>query len=200
MVGARCVTGYTTAGSCVPECMGIADGMNVVDPKNCYRYYTCQNEIANAVPHQCSVLQYFDATTKQCVTGQCPRANCVPACKFESVGPSQLAHRTDCNKYYLYDGIGQPKELFCPTNSYFNGDTCTSDPNECCAPCLVYCESKDIYVSDPLDCNRFYYCQEDAYFPEELDLFACPVGEFYSTFSRQCTTEDSSCTQVCVDE
>lgn len=196
MVGARGVAGYTYEGSCVPDCTGIANDVNIADPRNCNRYYTCQDEIPNAIPHECLESEYFNVEQGSCVTGSCSDSPCIPKCKFESTTPGYLAHRTDCNKYYLYDTIGNPVQFSCPSNYYFNGEDCVADPNECCDPCLVFCESQDINVAEPLDCSRFYHCRANNYFPDEWDLFECTAGEFYSVFNGGCST-DSSCTQLC---
>lgn len=196
MVGARCVVGYTYEGSCIPVCTGIANDVNIVDPRNCNRYYTCVGELPNTIPHECPESEYFDEMQGMCVPGSCSGSPCIPNCKFESSSFAYLAHRTDCTKYYLNDGVGQPVPLSCSPNTYFNGEECMSDPNECCDPCLVFCEKQYENVADPLDCTKFYHCRMDNYFPDEWDLYECNPGEYYSLFNRECTT-DKSCTQLC---
>lgn len=197
-MGVTCVTGYTEVGSCAPECVGKDDGTAVKDPKDCYYYYVCKNEAPNDIALSCSDGQYFNENLLKCVDGECPYSYyCIPVCNFEPHrGDGFLAHRTDCSKYYDYDGVGTATEQDCPTGHYFNGVDCSStDVNDCCDPCLVFCDVANVYIADPLDCTKYYHCNKDYSFPE-TSIPCVPEDFKYNFLSGECTAT-SSCTQLC---
>lgn len=192
------MVGYTTEGSCVPECANVADGKNVPNPRNCQQYYTCLNGEPNTIPHTCLDGEHFESQSGLCASGSCPTTPiCEPKCNFEPTGEvTNLAHRTECTKYYFHTGIGEPIEMVCPeATPYFDGEACQTDPNRCCEPCMVYCQSAGTTVADSKDCTAFYLCRDDTYFPDETDIFYCPVGEQYDFGAGACGT--SACLQLC---
>ncbi|KAK4300994.1 hypothetical protein Pmani_026838 [Petrolisthes manimaculis] len=199
VVGVSCVAGYTTEGSCVPDCTDVLNDF-IQDPKDCTKYYVCNNGEANTDPFECPPLQYFNPATQQCEIGSCsPTDICVPDCRFEPVPgkPSVLAHRTSCSKYYSFDGVTMT-EKDCGEGQYFNGQACVFDPNECCDPCLYFCETASTNIADPTNCRSYYHCLHNLYFPLEAELLYCPDGMTYSLSVNDCVTE-SDCSQLCTE-
>ncbi|KAK4300995.1 hypothetical protein Pmani_026839 [Petrolisthes manimaculis] len=199
MVGVSGVAGYTTQGSCVPECTFVADGTDIPNPRNCHEYYTCYGGVPNPTPHYCGDGNYFDASNG-CVPGSCSATPlCIPQCNFEPTGEfANLAHRTDCTKYYFHTGAGLPVEMECPTATpYFDGADCQADENKCCEPCMVFCATKDNTVANTQDCSSFYLCNKDNYFPDETDLYYCADDTEYEFAASTCSTF-SSCDQMCI--
>lgn len=195
-MGVKCVTGYTTAGSCAPSCENVGDGEAVYDPKNCQNFYVCQNGEPSEPPLSCGSNEYFDGSIGECVPGTCLPSFCIPQCNYEPWrGAGYLADRTDCSKYYLYDGINTLIPGECNAGHYFNGKDCTStDPNDCCDPCLVFCETGGKTVADPLDCEKYYYCSKDYYFPDTS--ISCQSHEKYNFLTAECNSV-STCLQLC---
>lgn len=190
------MTGFTETGSCAPDCLSANDGEAVSDPKNCQNFYVCQHGQPSESPSSCGSSEYFDENSGMCVTGTCPPSACIPQCNYEPWrGAGNLAHRSDCSMYYYYDGIGSTIEQSCPPGHVFNGVDCAStDPNDCCDPCLVFCDISGKTVADPLQCSRYYYCAKKNYFPDSLS--SCPSGELYSFLTAECLPT-SDCLQMC---
>lgn len=195
-MGVKCVTGYTEIGSCAPNCENVDDGVAVSDPKNCQNFYICQHGLPSEFPVSCGDGEYFDQNSGECETGTCVSGNCIPRCNYEPWrGAGFLAHRTDCTMYYYYDGIATIIAQQCQPGHFFNGLNCDStDENDCCDPCLVFCDESGRTVADPLDCTRYYYCAKDNYFPESST--SCPTNENYNFLTTECVPT-STCAQVC---
>ncbi|KAK4300993.1 hypothetical protein Pmani_026837 [Petrolisthes manimaculis] len=200
VTGITHVWGYTTAGSCTPEpCnAGVAD-YNIPDPKNCQKYFICHDGIAFS--RNCPPLNYYDVVSGSCIIAAgCPPGTdqCSPTCRFECQGNQPSAHRTYCTKYYICDPEEGLVERTCSDNSkpFWDGTQCQSNDDNCCDPCMAYCLEGFTNIADPLNCQQYYECMKDDYFPDDSNLRFCSTNEYFSPTLGTCSS-DSSCTQVC---
>ena len=80
---------------------------------------------------------------------------------------------------------------------YFDGEKCQEDEEECCDPCIVFCQEGNIETADPTDCKSFYFCRERG-FPLPQDKYRCPDGETFDAEASMCIDDAlATCVQPC---
>lgn len=188
---------------CTPDCLGRPPGSLTPDPRNCHRYYTClADDLVSDFVSTCPDDYKFDAVTLTCSPdfGNVTCGTCEPACAFDcpTGDITFIASRFNCSEYVLC-GMGEQDPIQCsPETPFFDGAQCQGDEDLCCESCQVFCWSAFTEVADPEDCEWFYYCSEDNYFPGESDRYKCPEGELFH--KGGCVLDDGSvaCEEPCM--
>lgn len=192
------VWGYTYTGSCVQNCTGIPNGEKVLDPKYCNTYFECYN--GEPYKRVCGALTYFEPVNQVCQGPTCPPSNqnrCSPSCKFDCQDYQPSAHRSDCTKYYVCDPEGMiERSCTDPTKPFWDGAQCQEVEENCCDPCIAYCSKEGTRIADPFNCQQYYDCTDDDYFPRTFQAISCYPGTYFSVAEGMCSS-DSSCLQVC---
>ncbi|CAL4088724.1 unnamed protein product [Meganyctiphanes norvegica] len=126
-----------------PDCDHRPTKKYVKDPKDCTRFFDCEDTNINGPPIPCPESQYFNEQLGD--AGSYPpcaaSSNCVRECQCvqECLEDGQVyADLQDCGKYYKCICVGpNPDECYsvsepCKQDTYFNGRECGTNPDLCC--------------------------------------------------------------------
>ncbi|KAK7086082.1 hypothetical protein SK128_005375, partial [Halocaridina rubra] len=164
------------------------------------RYYLCVADgVPSSSPVPCSSGQFFEEGLQKCVDpypcfAGCPLVGCHLTCTH--VGDI-LADVNSCSAYHICDLNGPIESHFCePPQPYFDqvNKICSSLSTGCCQhTCQPYCDPSVLFVPDPLDCTKFYVCDNgEPVFPS----ISCAPGENFDIGRGLCSIT-AECTVLC---
>lgn len=177
---------------------------------DCTEYYVClSGEIGSDTSFPCPPeAPFFQPDISSCGNdiSVCPTpapGTCLTVCSNPPT-LELIMEPNDCTKYYMCNG--NSLELIgpfsCPNEtSWFNGITCVSDQEACCArpsaPCDPLCTANDVNneIIDPIDCTKYYICLAEGR-PSELQHLSCSPGENFDITTGHCS-EDAPCIILC---
>lgn len=192
---AICAWQVRASTDCTPSCLGLEEGSRIQDPEDCRSYFVClEDELPSDSSITCPTGQYFDSTSGSCSESKpetCrPCSHCRTRCS-DAIN-DLLSNPMDCSSFFVCL-LGSPIKTNCDANEYFDGTSCTSDPDSCCNPCLAYCPQGGIEAYDPYDCTMYYLCEEEGV-PDETHHKQCPPeNPVYDRDLYRCGQGDVNC-------
>lgn len=122
-------------------------------------------------------------------------ATCSPTCTQHR---PRVIDPTDCHRYYTCNVDGRPSDhsVPCGTGERFDQLTEECVPDDGCIPscdaaaaaCHYTCDAAGDLLTDPFDCNTYYYCHND----DKLGPFICPEERPFFN-GRFCVEDAASC-------
>ncbi|EDW94237.2 uncharacterized protein LOC6533825 [Drosophila yakuba] len=173
------------------QCLGQMDGLSVLDPTDCTRFYLCLQQVPTIL-QSCSSGSFFDSTQGYCRPndGSCQLAICTGLEDGKLV-----AHPEDCRSYYSCSSQNGTSLLQCDEGQYFHSllSICRADHGQCrnvshqddpeTAPRL--CSGlHGVKLAHERYCNLYYACVKGLAFPVE-----CPVEQQFNPVLSMCEPE-----------
>ena len=192
----KCVKSLTDDTNCSIDCKTKA-GKFVTDPKSCFSYYYCQDEIV-ALHGACPLETHFNETRQACI--QSFRSECsISTINFCSIVKSEVNFKDEsyCGGYFVCEKKNNTlQHKNCPDKTLFYD----ASQGKCVAEALPGCHPlpssvcgtklkpvKNKLVSDGATCRGYFFCADVGKEPDANPIWLqCPANTFFSESAQKC--------------